>query len=244
MEKKPEVSGKAASASAPITKRIEVEPHRPAEAAHLVDVLAVRHRGDDRAGRHEQQRLEEGVGHQVEHPGAEGADRDADHHVADLAHRRVGDRPLQVGHHQGDRARDQQRRQADEGGDVGGGRGEAEENVGAGDQVDAGGDHGRGVDQRGDRGRALHRVREPGVERQLGRLGEGAEQQQQADRDHGPLVGGEDVRGLGEDGAVVEGADLAEDQEGRQGEADVADHVDHERLHPRLGRRRRAGTRS
>ncbi len=57
-----------------------------------------------------------------------------------------------------------------------------EEDVGAGDQVDAGGDHRRRVDQRGDRGRALHRVRQPGVERHLRRLGEGADQQQQADR--------------------------------------------------------------
>ena len=128
-----------------------------------------------------------------------------------------------------------QRREADEGGYVGGGRGEAEEDVGAGDQVDARGDHGRGVDQGGDRGGALHRVGQPGMERQLGRLGEGPEQEQQADRHHGPFVGGEDVRGLGEDGAVVEGADLAEDQEGRQGEADVADHVDHEGLHPGPG---------
>ena len=73
--------------------------------------------------------------------------------------------------------------------DVGGGRGEVEEDVGAGDQVDAGGDHRRRVDQRGDRGGALHRVGQPGVERELRRLGEGADQQQQADRGDRPLVG-------------------------------------------------------
>ena len=55
-----------------------------------------------------------------------------------------------------------------------------EQRVHARDQVDAGGDHRGGVDQGGDRGGALHRVREPGVERELGRLGERADQDQQA----------------------------------------------------------------
>ena len=68
-----------------------------------------------------------------------------------------------------------------------------EERVEAGDQVDAGRDHRRRVDQGRDRGRALHRVRQPGVERELRRLGERADQQQQADRDHHPLVGVEGV---------------------------------------------------
>ena len=54
----------------------------------------------------------------------------------------------------------------------------------------------------------------------------------------------EDLRRLGEDLAVFEGAEFAEDQEGGEDEADVADDVDHEGLHPRPGRRRRAGTRS
>ena len=38
------------------------------------------------------------------------------------------------------------------------------------DQVDARGHHRGGVDQRGNRGRALHRVRQPGVERHLSGL--------------------------------------------------------------------------
>ena len=66
--------------------------------------------------------------------------------------------------------------EADEGADVRGGGRQLEERVHAGDQVDAGGDHRRGVDQRGDGRGALHRVGEPGVERELRRLGEGADQ--------------------------------------------------------------------
>ena len=92
-------------------QRLRGERQPLPEAAHLVDVLLVRHRRDHRAGRHEEKRLEEGVGHQVEHPRRVGADRDADDHVADLAHRRVGDDPLEVGDDERDRRRDQQRRQ-------------------------------------------------------------------------------------------------------------------------------------
>ena len=45
----------------------------------------------------------------------------------------------------------------------------------------AGGHHGRGVDQRRDRRRAFHRVRQPGVQQELRRLAHRAHEQQQAD---------------------------------------------------------------
>ena len=117
--------GKAASARAPMIISVEVNGMRPAQAAHPVDVLGPGHRRDHRAGRHEQERLEEGVGHQMEEPGRVGADRDADDHVADLADRRVGDDPLQVGDRERHGRREDQGRQADEGGDVGRGRARA-----------------------------------------------------------------------------------------------------------------------
>ena len=69
-----------------------------------------------------------------------------------------------------------------------------EERVQAGDQVHARGDHRRRVDQGGDRRRALHGVREPGVERDLGGLGERADEQQDAARDQLRLVLGERLR--------------------------------------------------
>ena len=213
------------------------ERHGAAKAAHAIDVLGSRHRRDHRAGRHEQERLEEGVGHEMKEPGPVGADRDADDHVADLADGRVGDDPLQVGDRERHGGREDQRPQADEGGDVGRRGGEHEQDVGSGDQVDAGGDHGRGVNQRRDGGGALHGVGQPGVKRELGGLGERADAEQQADRHDHSLVGREVLRRRLEDRQVVEGAELAEDEKGREHEADVADHVDHERLHPGLGRR-------
>ena len=57
-----------------------------------------------------------------------------------------------------------------------------EDRAGPGDEVDAGVDHRRGVDQGRDRGRALHRVRQPDVERELGALADGAAEDQQGDR--------------------------------------------------------------
>ena len=68
------------------------------------------------------------------------------------------------------------------------GRGD-EQRRAAGDHVDAGGDHRRGVDQGADRRRAFHRVGQPDVQRELGALAAGPEQQQQADR-RGDAAGG------------------------------------------------------
>ncbi len=56
-----------------------------------------------------------------------------------------------------------------------------EERVAARDHVDAGGDHGGRVDERGDRRGAFHRVGQPDVERNLRGLAGGAEDQQQRD---------------------------------------------------------------
>ena len=47
------------------------------------------------------------------------------------------------------------------------------------DHVDAGGHHGRGVDQGADRRRTGHGVRQPDVQRNLRRFTGGADQQQQ-----------------------------------------------------------------
>ena len=55
----------------------------------------------------------------------------------------------------------------------------AEQHRVAANHVHAGRDHRRRVDERGDRRRAFHRVRQPDVQRQLRGLARGAEEQQQ-----------------------------------------------------------------
>ena len=50
-------------------------------------------------------------------------------------------------------------------------------------EIDAGGDHRGGVDQRGDRRRAFHRVGKPGVQRHLRRFRGAADEQRDADRE-------------------------------------------------------------
>ena len=80
---------------------------------------------------------------------AVGGDAHAQHHVAQLRDRRVGQHLLDVRLHQGDRRGHQRRQRADPGGDFRGAVGaRCQSGVGARDHVDAGGDHRRGMDQR------------------------------------------------------------------------------------------------
>jgi hypothetical protein len=59
--------------------------------------------------RQEEQRLEEGVRHEVEHPGRVCAQAGGHEHVADLAHRRVRDHALDVRLHERDQACEEER---------------------------------------------------------------------------------------------------------------------------------------
>ena len=106
------------------------------------------------------------------------------------------------------------------------------------DHVDAGGHHGRRVDQRRDRGRALHRVGQPDVERDLRALAGRADEQAQGGDGQRPAperLDGHLGRG-GHHGAEVERAEGGEDQEDPDQEADVADPVDDEGLLARVAR--------
>ena len=79
-----------------------------AKAADAAEVDHAAHRVHDAAGPEEQQGLEKGVRHQVEHAGGDAQKRPRPHgqeHVAELADRRVGEDPLQVGLRQGDQRR-------------------------------------------------------------------------------------------------------------------------------------------
>ena len=66
------------------------------ERAVVTHVLLVVHGVDDAARAEEQQRLEEGVGEQMEHRRAVGADARGEEHVAELRAGRISDHPLDV----------------------------------------------------------------------------------------------------------------------------------------------------
>ena len=130
----------------------------------------------DRAGAEEQAGLEEGVGEEVEQRGGPRADAERHDHVAELADRRVGEHLLDVvldegeasaAEHDGDARRSTASRLMF---DVADRQAVEEHGVEAGDHVDAGHDHGGGVDERRHRRRAGHGVGQPGVQDELARL--------------------------------------------------------------------------
>src|SRR5262249_25383033 len=126
---------------------------------------------------------------------------------------------------------------ADESDKGGGGRREVEQGREPRHHEYARGHHGGGVDQRRDRRRAFHRVRQPGVQQELRRLAHGAEEQQQTDEGESVDVVTEEMdaladerRRLREHGLEVDRADHHEQREYAEREAEVADPVDYERF--------------
>ena len=218
--------------------RPERDRHVLLQAAHLQHVLLAGHRVDDRAAAEEEERLEEGVRHQVERAGRERADAHRHEHVAELRDGRIRQHPLDVGLHEADRRGHQRRQHADDRDDLHRHRRVREEDGVAADHVDAGGDHRRRVDQRGDGRRAFHGVGQPDVERDLRALAARADEQQQRDeRQRAELRrldrerrGG--VRHLAE----IERPEREVDQEDAEQEAPVADPVGDERLLARVRR--------
>ncbi len=187
--------------------------------------------GDDHGtGGEEQQRLEEGVGHQVEDGPFPGANAEGQEHVADLAHGGVGQDPFDVGLHQGRKARQHQGNGPDQRHQMQDLGGQQEQAVGTGDEIDTGGHHGGRVDQCRDRGRARHGIRQPGLQRQLGRFADGAAEQHQAGQRQGGGAFGKQGGGAHQQLMDVESAELAIEDEQADGEEDVADPGHHERL--------------
>ena len=146
-----------------------------AQAAHLAHVLLAAEGVNDGAGGEEEQRLEEGVGDEVEDGGGVGRDAAAEEHVAELRDGGVGEHALDVVLDQGDGGGEEGSGCADDGDDAEREGRAVEEDMGAGDHVDAGGDHGGGVDERGDGRGAFHGVGQPDVERELRAFAGGAE---------------------------------------------------------------------
>ena len=203
-----------------------------AQPAHLAQVLLAGERVDQRARAEEQERLEERVGEDVEDARAERADPAGQEHVAELAHGRVGEHALDVGLDEGDRGGEKRRRRADHRDHQHRVRSVRVDRRRAGDHVDPRGHHRGRVDQRRDGRRALHRVGQPDVERQLRALAGGACEEQETDQGEGaaPACLDRELRRGGHHAPEVERAERDEDQEHPDQEEGVAHAVDDERL--------------
>ena len=192
--------------------------------------------GVDHASRaEEQQRLEEGVGDEVEHAGRIRAGADPDEHVAELGYRGVREHPFDVPLLERDRGREQRGERADPGDDGAAERREREQHATPRHQINARRHHGGRVDQCRDGSRALHGVGEPDIQRDLGRFTGAAEEQEECDRGGRRPTGQESGGRLGEDRLEVERSQVREDEEHRHQEPEVPDPVDDERLLARVG---------
>src|SRR4029077_13327610 len=109
------------------------------------------------------------------------SDSAGEEHVAKLRDGGVGEDALDVVLHHANACCEDGSGGSDDG-DYAEGVGRAvEDGVSTGDHVDACGDHGGGVDERGDRGGAFHRVREPDIERDLCGFAGGTDDEEESD---------------------------------------------------------------
>jgi hypothetical protein len=201
------------------------------EAAHVADVLLTVQRVNHRAGSEKEQRLEERVGIEVEDAGAERPDAHRQEHVPELRDGRIREHALDVVLDQPDSAGKERRRRTDDGDNPHGDRRVHEQFGRASDHVDTGRHHRRRMDEGGDRRRAFHGIRQPDVQRDLGRLARGADEEQQRDERQHPEGGfGGHGRNRGGNLIEVEGAERDEQQQRPEDERVIADPVDDERL--------------
>jgi hypothetical protein len=203
------------------------------EPAHLADVLLTAAGVDHRSRTEEEAGLEERMGQDMEDGGHEGADTGAEEHIAELGHGGVSQHLLDVVLHQTDGGGKDRGQSANDRHHQHGGRAETEDDVAPHNHVDPCGDHGRGVDEGRHRCRAGHCVGQPDVERDLGRLADRADKEQQTDHGRGRRK----VLGMGrrhrEELGELKGAEDHEGGEDGEQEAPVADSVDDEGLHAR-----------
>ncbi len=176
MEKKPAKGGNPAMAKTADGHGPEGDGKFLAQAAHLAHVLLAAHGVNDGAGGKEEQGLEECVRDEMEDGRRVGGDAAGEEHVAELRDGGVGEHALDVVLDEADGGGEESRGGADDG-DHGEREGRAiKEEMRAGDHVDAGSDHGGGVDERGDGRGAFHGVGQPDVERKLRAFAGSAEQ--------------------------------------------------------------------
>ena len=221
--------------------------HHMPESTEAPHVDHAPHGVHHRTGAEEEQGFEEGMRDEVENRRGEPEHRagaEGDEHVAELADRGIREHPLEIVLHRGDEGSNERRRRPDDRHHRQRPGATDEQRRRAGDEVDAGGDHRRGVDQGAGGGRPLHRVGQPDMERHLGALAAGGQEHEEADRradsatDIPGFVGEADLaedpfddRAVSEVRVVeVERAVGHPEQEGGDGQTEVADAVDEERL--------------
>ena len=107
---------------------------------------------------------------QVENRGRHSPDTQGKHHESQLAHGRICQHPLDVRHYQTHRCRKQRGARANVGHSIHCRCRCLEHREETGNEEYTRGNHRGGVDQSADGGGAFHRVREPGVQRELPRL--------------------------------------------------------------------------
>src|SRR5579872_3908969 len=117
-------------------------------------------------------------------------------------------------------------------------RSAAENRARAGNHVNARGNHGGRVNERGDRCRTFHRVRQPDIKWNLSRFSGCADHQQQGRcRQHSPSDFWGHALKTVEDRVKIERVKFADQQEHSQQEAEITNAVDDERLLARIGGR-------
>ena len=157
--------------------------HLLGESTHvLLHVEGVmRARMADRAGGEEETRLEERVGEDVEHGRQPGARTEAEHHVAELRDRRVGQHLLDVVLHEREQRCDDDRDSTDQCDEVDVGVGDLqtfpEHRVDTRHEEHSGHDHRARVEQRTHRGGAGHGIGQPRVQRELTRLSDACDEE-------------------------------------------------------------------
>ncbi len=128
---------------------------------HPREVLLAVEGVDHGPRREEEEPLEDAMGQEVEHPGCPETAAEGHEHVPDLAHRRIGEHPLDVALAQGAKGGVEGRDETHGGDDGQHGGGLPEEGRHAAHEVPAGVDHGGRVDQGRDRRGTLHGVGQP-----------------------------------------------------------------------------------
>ena len=150
-----------------------------AQVAHVAHVLLAAHGVDHRTCAQKEQRFEKRMREDVEDAGGECSHAEREKHVAELRDGRVRQHALDVVLHQADRRGENCGQSADDRNRLHRSRREYKQRIRARDHVDASRDHGRGMDERGNRRGAFHGIGQPDVERKLRGLAAGSDEEQQ-----------------------------------------------------------------